>query len=49
MPTTAPAPASTAIDPKAFKTFDCEILEGSNGVEGLAVATREKPDVIILD
>lgn len=34
---------------KAFKTFDCEILEGSNGVEGLAVATREKPDVIILD
>lgn len=34
---------------KAFKAFDCEILEGSNGVEGLAVATREKPDVIILD
>ena len=30
---------------KAFKTFDCEILEGANGVEGLAVATREKPDV----
>ncbi|MBI1842713.1 MAG: response regulator [Verrucomicrobia bacterium] len=34
---------------KAFKTFDCEVLEGSNGVEGLAVATREKPDVIVLD
>jgi two-component system cell cycle response regulator len=34
---------------KAFKTFDCEILEGANGVEGLAVASREKPDVIILD
>ena len=34
---------------KAFKPFDCEVLEGSNGVEGLAVATREKPDIIILD
>lgn len=34
---------------KAFKTFDCEVLEGSNGVEGLAVASREKPDIIILD
>ncbi len=34
---------------KAFKTFDCEVLEGSNGVEGLAVATREKPDIIVLD
>ena len=34
---------------KAFKQFDCQILEGTNGVEGLAVATRERPDVIILD
>lgn len=34
---------------KAFKPFDCEVLEGSNGVEGLAVATRERPDVIVLD
>jgi two-component system cell cycle response regulator len=34
---------------KAFKPFDCEVLEGSNGVEGLAVATREKPDIIVLD
>lgn len=34
---------------KAFKSFDCEVLEGANGVEGLAVATREKPDVIVLD
>ena len=34
---------------KAFKPFDCEVLEGSNGVEGLAVATRERPDIIILD
>lgn len=34
---------------RAFKTFDVEILEAANGVEGLAVASREKPDVIILD
>jgi two-component system cell cycle response regulator len=34
---------------KAFKSFDCEILEAANGVEGLAVAGREKPDVILLD
>ena len=34
---------------KAFKSFDCEVLEASNGVEGLAVATKEKPDIIILD
>ena len=34
---------------RAFKSFDCEVLEAANGVEGLAVASREKPDVIILD
>jgi two-component system cell cycle response regulator len=34
---------------RAFKSFDCEIIEAANGVEGLAVASREKPDVIILD
>lgn len=34
---------------KAFKTFDCEIIEASNGVEGLATASREMPDVILLD
>lgn len=34
---------------KAFKNFDCEILEAQNGVEGLAVASKEKPDIIILD
>lgn len=34
---------------KAFKPFDCEVFEASNGVEGLAVASREKPDIIILD
>jgi CheY-like chemotaxis protein len=34
---------------KAFKAFDCELLEGENGVEGLAAAAREKPDLIVLD
>jgi CheY-like chemotaxis protein/ABC-type transporter Mla MlaB component len=34
---------------KAFKPFDCELLEAENGVEGLSVAAREKPDLIILD
>ncbi len=34
---------------KAFKSFDCEVLEAQNGVEGLAVASKEKPDLIILD
>jgi two-component system, cell cycle response regulator len=33
----------------AFKKIDCKILEASNGVEGLAVASREKPDLILLD
>jgi two-component system cell cycle response regulator len=34
---------------KAFKSFDCEILEAGNGVEGLAVASKEMPDLILLD
>jgi two-component system cell cycle response regulator len=34
---------------KAFKAFDCTVLEADNGVVGLAVAGREKPDLIILD
>jgi two-component system cell cycle response regulator len=34
---------------KAFKPFDCEVFEACNGVEGLAVASKEKPDIIILD
>jgi two-component system cell cycle response regulator len=34
---------------KAFKPFDCRILEAENGVAGLAVAKREKPDLILLD
>lgn len=34
---------------KAFKPFDCEIMEAANGVEGLAVAARETPHLILLD
>jgi len=34
---------------RAFKAYDCQIIEASNGVEGLAAATRERPDVIVLD
>jgi two-component system cell cycle response regulator len=34
---------------KAFKAFDCDIFEAGNGVEGLAVAAKELPDLILLD
>ena len=34
---------------KAFKPYDCEMIEAENGVEGLAAAAREKPDLIVLD
>ena len=34
---------------KAFKTFDVEIIEAANGVEGLAAASKETPDLILLD
>jgi two-component system cell cycle response regulator len=34
---------------KAFKSYDCEICEAGNGVEGLAVAAKEMPDLILLD
>jgi two-component system cell cycle response regulator len=34
---------------KAFKPFDCVVLEAENGVVGLAAASREKPDLILLD
>ena len=32
-----------------FKPYDCEILEASNGVEGLAIAAKESPQLILLD
>jgi CheY-like chemotaxis protein len=34
---------------RLFRPFACELCEAANGVEGLAVAVREKPDLIILD
>ncbi len=34
---------------KAFKQYDLTILEASNGVEGLAIAAKEIPDLILLD
>ncbi len=34
---------------KAFKPYNCELYEGENGVEGLAIAAKEQPDLIILD
>src|SRR5882757_6727167 len=34
---------------KAFKTYDVEIIEAANGVEGLAAAAKEMPDMILLD
>ena len=34
---------------RMFSPFDCELCEAANGEEGLAVAAREIPDLIILD
>lgn len=34
---------------RAFSAYDCEVLEAAHGEEGLSVAAREKPDVILLD
>jgi two-component system cell cycle response regulator len=34
---------------KAFKGYDCDVVEAANGVEGLAMAAKELPDVILLD
>ena len=34
---------------KAFRPYDVEILEAANGVEGLALAAKENPDLILLD
>ena len=34
---------------KAFKPFKCEFFEAENGSEGLSIAKREKPDLVILD
>jgi two-component system cell cycle response regulator len=34
---------------KAFKPFDCDVFEASNGIEGLSAAANDRPDLIILD
>lgn len=34
---------------KTFRPYDCQVLEAANGVEGLAMAAKEKPDIILLD
>ena len=34
---------------KAFRPYDCILFEGENGVEGLSVASKENPDLIVLD
>ena len=34
---------------KAFSVYECELFEAENGSEGLALAAREKPDLIVLD
>lgn len=34
---------------KAFQDFNCDIIEASNGVEGLAMANSENPNLILLD
>jgi len=34
---------------KAFRPYDVEVVEASNGVEGLAAASRVRPNLIILD
>ena len=34
---------------RLFRPFASELLEAANGEEGLALATRENPDLILLD
>jgi two-component system cell cycle response regulator len=34
---------------KAFESFDCAVMEADNGNDGLAIASREKPDLILID
>lgn len=34
---------------RTFQPYECQMCEAANGEEGLAVAARERPDLIILD
>ena len=34
---------------RAFKDYDCTLIEAANGEEGLKAAAEHKPDLIILD
>ena len=34
---------------KALKPYNCQLITAENGVEGLSLAVKEKPDLIILD
>lgn len=34
---------------KAFQPFNCELFEAENGMEGLALAAKINPDLIVLD
>jgi len=34
---------------KAFRPYDCVMIEAENGAEGYAAAAREKPGLIVLD
>lgn len=34
---------------RAFQPYDCTVSEAGNGEEGLAVASKERPDLILLD
>lgn len=34
---------------RAFKEYDCTLIEAANGIEGLKAAAEHKPDLIILD
>src|SRR6516165_264161 len=38
-----------AIVAHALESFECELLQAPDGVQGLALASRERPDVILLD
>ncbi|MGF1484229.1 MAG: PleD family two-component system response regulator [Opitutales bacterium] len=47
--TTDDSKAVRIIIKKCFTSYDVDIFEASNGVEGLAVASKETPDIILLD